>query len=570
MGVLVLLCAALIGQNVVAYASSGQPPNFIQEPQDTVVYNTSLVLKCAAQGDPSPTITWYRGDPPALVSDGHVVNGSLVIPSVVEGVDASRGGIPYHCRASSAQFGTIRSKTATVYYAFFGGFPEGRDITYSVKSTLGIPDFPFSDQSVALYCNVSLSNPPPSIIWMDNFNDIIDDNQYRFIYLDSGQYLVVTWIDSFIARRVFHCRVTNVFGMLSVDSPTRYRFNITASPGTGLFIYKPLQDVTAFEGDTNVQFSIVPSDFNASLVFVDCRITSAPPGSSLQSTPPFPSHCKGCLVISGPVSLVDSGTVVTCRVFSSANLISYTATLTVLARASLVVTSSPGDSLDNLVGTNVSFTCEASGVNLVVRWYRNGEEVSPGPRVVMRGSIMTIYGLLVSESGMYQCSVSNGTSSVWRQWRVVVSRVVPVPIMQTIVVVKKGDDLTLTVQVMLPSPPPDHVQWHMNGSLVKPSSLYLISNISVSDNSTDPALPLSSVSSTVIISLVVFLVVIIIIVAVVTVGLMCIRRLHLCAKQEQQEVVQHDKVVYSKNRERIRDSTNGAYEVLPEMEGNAE
>ena len=86
----------------------------------------------------------------------------------------------------------------------------------------------------------------------------------------------------------------------------------------------------------------------------------------------------------------------------------------------------------------------------------------------------------------------------------------------------------------------------------------------------DPALPLSSVSSTVIISLVVFLVVIIIIVTVVTVGLMCIRRLHLCAKQEQQEVVQHDKVVYSKNSERIRDSTNGAYEVLPEMEGNAE
>ena len=83
-----------------------------------------------------------------------------------------------------------------------------------------------------------------------------------------------------------------------------------------------------------------------------------------------------------------------------------------------MVTSSPGDSLNNSVGTNVSFTCEASGVNPVMRWYRNGEEVSPGPRVVMRGSNMTIYGLLASESGMYQCSVSNGTSSVWRQWRV--------------------------------------------------------------------------------------------------------------------------------------------------------
>ena len=86
-----------------------------------------------------------------------------------------------------------------------------------------------------------------------------------------------------------------------------------------------------------------------------------------------------------------------------------------------MVTSSPGDSLDNSVGTNVSFTCEASGVSLGRRWYRNGEEVSPGPRVEIRGSNMTIYGLLVVDSGMYQCSVSNGTSSVWRQWRVVVS-----------------------------------------------------------------------------------------------------------------------------------------------------
>ena len=86
-----------------------------------------------------------------------------------------------------------------------------------------------------------------------------------------------------------------------------------------------------------------------------------------------------------------------------------------------MVTSSPGDSLDNSVGTNVSFTCEASRVGLGMRWYRNGEEVFPGPRVVISGFTMTICGLLDGDSGMYQCSVSNGTGSVWRQWRVVVS-----------------------------------------------------------------------------------------------------------------------------------------------------
>ena len=57
------------------------------------------------------------------------------------------------------------------------------------------------------------------------------------------------------------------------------------------------------------------------------------------------------------------------------------------------------------------------------------------------------------------------------------------------------------VQVMSPSPPPDHVQWYMNGSMVKPSDLYLISNISVSDASTVPitynaSLTISSVNLT--------------------------------------------------------------------------
>ena len=64
-----------------------------------------------------------------------------------------------------------------------------------------------------------------------------------------------------------------------------------------------------------------------------------------------------------------------------------------------------------------------------------------------------------------------------------------------------GGGTTLMVQVMSPSPPPDHVQWYMNGSMVKPSVLYLISNISVSDASTVPitynaSLTISSVNLT--------------------------------------------------------------------------
>ena len=64
-----------------------------------------------------------------------------------------------------------------------------------------------------------------------------------------------------------------------------------------------------------------------------------------------------------------------------------------------------------------------------------------------------------------------------------------------------GGGTTLMVQVMSPSPPPDHVEWYMNGSMVKPSGLYLISNISISDASTVPitynaSLTISSVNLT--------------------------------------------------------------------------
>ena len=218
-------------------------------------------------------------------------------------------------------------------------FGEGEDITYSVKNTSN----PLYEDNVALYCNVSWSNPPPSIIWVDGLNQTVPSGGTKFLYLEGGRYLAIIGVDPVTAQRVFHCSVTNVFGMLSVDSPTRYRFNITgespffpvhmmrsvpssppASPRTGLVIYKPLEDVTAYEGDTNVQFSMVAAgDGSISLNFA---ITYVPVVSVLQTTKlTFQSGVVG--FISGPVSLVDSGTVVTCLVTPT---MSYIATLTVL------------------------------------------------------------------------------------------------------------------------------------------------------------------------------------------------------------------------------------------------
>ena len=79
------------------------------------------------------------------------------------------------------------------------------------------------------------------------------------------------------------------------------------------------------------------------------------------------------------------------------------------------------------------------------------------------------------------------------------------------------------------------------------------------------SLPLHPTLSSIIISLPLALLVTITIGTVATVGL-C--RSRLCAKQEARQEPVYDVAVCVKDRERIRISTNEAYEVLPKMEGN--
>ena len=95
---------------------TGTSPSFTKEPQDTAVFfNATLSLSCVAVGDPIPNITWYL-EGQLLGNESIIADGSLLIQNIVEWVNATCGGMSYHCTASNT-FGTIRSRKANVTYA---------------------------------------------------------------------------------------------------------------------------------------------------------------------------------------------------------------------------------------------------------------------------------------------------------------------------------------------------------------------------------------------------------------------------------------------------------------------
>ena len=116
------------------FAVVGTPPGFMAngEPQDTIVHTNflqnledtlvNLILNCRVTGDPTPVITWYRGDVDVTAQGVPTSSGSLGL-NVTEGSGASRAGILYHCQATNTLGSedtfnaTIRSRDANVSYA---------------------------------------------------------------------------------------------------------------------------------------------------------------------------------------------------------------------------------------------------------------------------------------------------------------------------------------------------------------------------------------------------------------------------------------------------------------------
>ena len=100
-------------------ACTGDPPMFTATLEDQVVPEleandapASFSLQCQVTGDPTPTITWFRG---GIKIDGETA-ATLTVSPIVAGTDATIAGVEYYCEANNS-FGRIRSRRALVQLA---------------------------------------------------------------------------------------------------------------------------------------------------------------------------------------------------------------------------------------------------------------------------------------------------------------------------------------------------------------------------------------------------------------------------------------------------------------------
>ena len=74
--------------------------------------NASFSLQCQVTGNPTPTITWFRGE---SVIEG-ATDTTLTVNSIVVGTDVTIEGVEYYCEANNS-FGRIRSRRSLVQLA---------------------------------------------------------------------------------------------------------------------------------------------------------------------------------------------------------------------------------------------------------------------------------------------------------------------------------------------------------------------------------------------------------------------------------------------------------------------
>ena len=122
------------------------------------------------------------------------------------------------------------------------------------------------NSEVALECDVLDANPPPQIKWYNDQGPIeevmLQNNLIRF--LDGGRYLYLSKLQTSHLERQYYCAVTNANLSQEISAPTRYVLTDSLTQGV-LIDYKQIGNLTAFVGNTSLEFAYVGGVFGRTI-----------------------------------------------------------------------------------------------------------------------------------------------------------------------------------------------------------------------------------------------------------------------------------------------------------------
>ncbi|KAL5281899.1 ROBO1.2 family protein [Megaselia abdita] len=162
-----------------------------------------LTLNCKAEGQPTPSIQWFKnGDELKFESGSHrlmLPSGALFFLKVTHSRRESDAGV-YWCQAKN-QYGVARSRNATLQVAFLR--EEFRLEPQNTRVALG--------DTALMECGAPRGSPEPSISWKRNGQLLDLSNSNRIRIVDGGNLAIQDARQSDDGR--YQCVVKNIVGV---------------------------------------------------------------------------------------------------------------------------------------------------------------------------------------------------------------------------------------------------------------------------------------------------------------------------------------------------------------------
>ncbi|XP_074415765.1 cell adhesion molecule-related/down-regulated by oncogenes [Zonotrichia albicollis] len=372
--------------SLVTVTSTDLTPRFISEPSSTVQKPGEPVqLRCSAEPS-SAHISWlFNGEPlKSRVGEVEMQAGSLTIVSL----SPARCG-RYQCVASSG-VGAVLSRPASVSMASLGDF-----------DALGTAVVEAEEGGTALIrCQVPESHPKAQVRfqvrgkWLEQSTD-------NYLILPSGnlQILNVSLED----KGSYRCAAYNpVTHDLRVELTAR-KLTVTRPSSGGSHILHPLA----------AQSLAVPQH---SALTLECVVSGAAPAPTRWVKDGRDALRTGrwrllhSHLVTDRLEPSDAGNY-SCLLGSDSGAVKYVNySLTVLEPASL---SRGLQDQTVAAGASVHLWCEAGGSPApALTWLHNAAPLGPSPRHLLTGNHLSICGVTLADSGVYQCVGNNGIGFV--------------------------------------------------------------------------------------------------------------------------------------------------------------